>query len=868
MSVSLSHWHHLASGRDEALNTTDMHRDSQETGSPAHINYVPEGGTEEPDFMYVSVRRFAALRSLVSAFALVLFAIASTSARAVIVRGTVTDPLGAVIPGARIQLIQGTSVAAVAVSNPDGSFEIRSTGAGRFVLLTSAAGFSPGIDQDFYGGRTDIITRNVTLELASVTSQVTVTATGIPTPIQQASSAISFIPSTALATRVGIVDDLRQAPGQVAVQTGQYGGVASLFVRGGNSDANKILIDGVTSEDVGGRFDFGTVSSTALGNTEIYRGPDSVLYGSDAGASVVNFVTPRGSSLRPVLNYSGDAGNFHTYRNEAILSGAHDRFDYYGAFSRFDTSNALPMDEYHSATSAANIGFNINGDTQLRFTIRNAVSATGVPNAHDFFGISASGKQGDQDLYSGATLENRHNEWHNLVRYGIARKREQLTQFYPVGEPITAFGFTTYYGNNLTIRGANGYKATGQAAINYGGIYPMVNDQANNRDELYFQSDYTLSPHFIGLFGFRYENERGSFNDPAFFEFQKIQRTNFQYTLQFQGEFFNRLFYSAGGAIERNNLYGTAGTPRIGLAWVPVRPGPQLLHGTKLRANAATGVQEPSLSNEFTSLYHQLFEAGDTAAIAAYNVKPIQALRSRTFDVGIDQNILDQKLILKAGYFHNQFSHQIDFVDSGTLLKVFHIDTSAAELFGAVLNTLAFRAQGFEGELQYQPSNRIFIRGGYTYLASLVEQSFSTDAAYNGTLAENPNLPGIPIGSSYPLVGQRPFRRPPQTGFFTATYTRTKWSATLKGAFSSRSDDSTFLSYSDINGDNTLLLPNRNLDFGYQKLDAYGTYAATKHITVFAELNNLLSQQHIGPIGYPGLPFTFRAGLKVRVGGE
>jgi iron complex outermembrane receptor protein/vitamin B12 transporter len=170
--------------------------------------------------------------------------------------------------------------------------------------------------------------------------------------------------------------------------------------------------------------------------------------------------------------------------------------------------------------------------------------------------------------------------------------------------------------------------------------------------------------------------------------------------------------------------------------------------------------------------------------------------------------------------------------------------------------------------MQYAPSNHILLRGGYTYLASVVEQSFSTDAINNGTAAQNPNLPGIPIGSTTPLVGQRPFRRPPQTGFFSALYEKPKFSVALKGAFASRADDSTFLSYADANGDNTLLLPNRNLDFGYAKLDAYGTYAATRHVTAFAELGNLLSQQHIGPIGFPGLPFTFRTGLKVRIGGN
>ncbi len=392
--------------------------------------------------MSAPMHRSAVASSVRALFALaVVLFLAAPSARAVIVRGTVTDPLGAAVAGARVQLIQGPTVAAFAFTGADGSFEVRTAAPGRFLLLTSAHTFTPNIGQDFYGGRTDVVNRNVTLEIAAVTTAVTVTATGIPTPIQQVSSPVTLIPASDLATRVGIVDDLRQSPGITAIQTGQYGGAASLFVRGGNSDNNKILIDGIAAEDVGGHFDYGTVSSTALAGIELYRGPNSVLYGSDAGASVVNLVTPRGSSLRPVVNYSGDAGNFHTYRNEVTLSGARNRLDYYGAFSRFDSSNALPMDKYHSATSAANLGYNLTANTQARFTIRNAVSATGVPNAHDFFGISAASKQGDQDLYSGATVENRTSKWHNLVRYGIARKREQLVQFHPVGELIPVFGF-------------------------------------------------------------------------------------------------------------------------------------------------------------------------------------------------------------------------------------------------------------------------------------------------------------------------------------------------------------------------------------------------------------------------------------------
>jgi vitamin B12 transporter len=809
--------------------------------------------------MFTYARRLSATLALLIA--------ATLSANAVVVRGTVTDPLGAAVAGARIQLIQGKQVAAVAVSGPDGTYEIRSTAPGRFVLLTSARTFTPSIGQDFYGGRTDVVTRNITLELATVTAQITVTATGIPTPLQQSSSAITLIRQADLATRVGIVDDLRQAPGNVAVQTGQYGGVASLFVRGGNSTANKVLIDGVPANDVGGTFDFGNVSSTGLAGLEMYRGPNSALYGTDAQASVINLSTPRGSSTRPVIDYSGDAGNFHTYRNEVALSGAHNKFDYYGAFSRFDSSNSIERDRFHSSTSVANLGYDITANTQARFTIRNAVSGSGLPQAHNFYGISADGKQADQDIYSGLTLENRTlGTWHNLVRYGITRKREQEHAYTNVGNPITFdFGtgpFTEYFGNVVTIRGANGYSTTGQASF-------FIPEEASvsNRDELYYQTDYTFPYRITALFGFRYQNERGSF--VTAFSNEKIQRTNYQYTLQFQGDIKNRLFYSLGGGIEKNHLYGITGSPRIGLSYVPVRPGAHWFHGTKLRANIATGIQEPTLALEFASLYNQLLGSGDTADIAKFNIGPPGPQRSRTYDIGIDQNIIGQKLILKAGYFHNTFDHQLEGVSTGALIQIFGLPPSLADtVFTPYLNSQAFRAQGFETEIQYQPLHNLFIRGGYTYLDAVVLHSFSSDAFSNGFANNNPNFPGIPIGAEGPLVGARPFRRPPHSGFFAAQYTGNKFTAAFKGAMASRADDSTFLDGFDTNFGNSLLLPNRNLDFSYAKLDLYGTYSINHHIAVFTELGNLLSQHNIGPIGYPSLPFTVRAGLKVRVGGD
>jgi vitamin B12 transporter len=802
-----------------------------------------------------------------------------TAAHAVVVRGRVTDALGKAVPGARVQLVYAGQVQAISYADATGAYEIRYASGGRFTLLGSAAGFLPAIGQDFYGGATDVIAQDVVLSGNTVRQDVSVTATGIPTPLPQLTAPVSVIPGEAFATSVGVIDAMRQTPGAFLVQTGQTGGVTSLFMRGGNSTANLVLVDGIPADDIGGIFDYGTVSSTGIGHMELYRGPDSAMYGTDAGAAVITLDTPRGSTLKPLVTYSGDAGNLHSWRNEATVGGSLQRLDYFGAFSRFDTSNAIANDRYHSVTSAANIGYDINGNTQVRFTIRNGDSVQGLPGPYDFQGVSSSGRQGDQDLFSGLTIENRYKgNWHNLVRYGIARKREQSDEFGNVGNYLAydpgAFG-PGYVGNVVTIRGANGYAETGQVQLYNGNN----DDQASNRDQLYYQSDYSFSKHFVGLFGFRYDKERGVFNDYepayAFVEHEKVQRRNFEYNAQFQGSFWDRLFYSAGGAIEKNHLYGIAGTPRIGLTYVPVRSSTKIFHGTRLRANAATGVQEPTLALENSSLFDELVANGDAAVAAAQHIGPPGAQRSRTYDLGVDQNIFGEKLVLKVGYFHNMFDHQLEGVSGQALAQYFPQYRGLAPVllanpyFEAYVNSLAFRAQGAELELIWHPTPRLLVRGGYTYLAARVVQSYTSDELATGTSADvNPNLPTTPIGVFGPLAGGRPFRRPPNTGYFNVLYSRSKFTFAFKGAMASRSDDSTFLEYSDLNGGNTLLLPNRDLDFGYVKLDMSATYQVRRQVQLFTQLDNLLNDQHIGPIGYPGLPFTVRVGLKVRLGGD
>jgi iron complex outermembrane receptor protein/vitamin B12 transporter len=88
----------------------------------------------------------------------------------------------------------------------------------------------------------------------------------------------------------------------------------------------------------------------------------------------------------------------------------------------------------------------------------------------------------------------------------------------------------------------------------------------------------------------------------------------------------------------------------------------------------------------------------------------------------------------------------------------------------------------------------------------------------------------------------------------------------LSAAFASRSDDSTFLEGDDVNGGNSLLLPNLDLDPGYAKLDLGGNYQLLTWLGVYAQAENLLDNQHIAPIGYLGLPLNVRLGLRIQWG--
>ena len=813
-----------------------------------------------------------------SAIAAILIASIATVCPAASIRGVVTDPSGAKVSGANVIVLSNGIVVTSAVSSADGSYQVLTGADGRFFLVVSASTFRQVETPGFYAGRLDNIERNIVLEPEWVRDSIVVTATGTPTPQPQTSAAISVIGPADLALQENLVGALRLMPGTFVVQTGQRGAQSSLFVRGGDSDSTKILIDGIDAGDLGNQFSYGPLSTTAVESAEVYRGPNSNLYGAGAETGVVSLTTPHGTTSFPSLLFEGDAGNFNTSREQLEAAGAHNKLDYLGAFSWLQTGNALPNDEYHVATTAGNFGWQPSGTTQIRGTVHYGVDGTGVPNAWDFYHVADSATQKDQDLFISASIDNQTTpDFHQSVRYGLTRKREQYGLWQQDGSgDFDAFGDSL--GQVVTITGANGSSATGQAVLDYAQTYPYQYSLVSNRDQLLYQGDYRFTPHLTALIGFHYEDERGLEYIPSYSEDKTTERANYDYLASVHGDFKNRFFYTLGGSLEHYSQFGTLTSPRAGLSAYALRPRSGIFSGTRIIFNFGEANREPALTDQFGSLYNFLETNNYQSVAKELNITPLAAPQVRTYEGGAEQSFLSQRIVFRVSYFHNEFGREIEYVGGVLLPNVIPGLTPAQKQdlenalgfyytddYGLAVNTQAFRAQGIESTVESGIGRNIFLRGGYTYLDAVVQRSFDSD---NEALVDGyaPAYNGIPIGAISPLVGARPFRRAPHTGFFTASYSAQKLTAIFTSAFASRSDDSTYLEYADANGGNSLLLPNRNLDYGYAKLDLGGSYNLLSWLGVYARAENLLSEQHIAPIGYPSLPMNFRLGLKIQWG--
>jgi vitamin B12 transporter len=151
-------------------------------------------------------------------------------------------------------------------------------------------------------------------------SEVVVTATRIPTPIDKVLAPVVVINEAEIdrSAPTDISDLLRFHAGLELSRNGGPGQTTAVFIRGAESNHTLVLIDGV-------RMNPGTIGIAALQNippdmierVEVVKGPRSALWGTDAIGGVINVVTRRGSRD----GWSAEAGYGDYDTRKASLNG-------------------------------------------------------------------------------------------------------------------------------------------------------------------------------------------------------------------------------------------------------------------------------------------------------------------------------------------------------------------------------------------------------------------------------------------------------------------------------------------------------------------------------------------------------------------
>jgi vitamin B12 transporter len=231
-----------------------------------------------------------------------------------------------------------------------------------------------------------------------ILNPVVVTATRLPRSVDGVPAAVTVLRGVELRAQGihTVFEALRDVPGASVVQTGSYGGQTSLFLRGGQSNYVKVLVDGVPVNQPGGSFDFANLTTDNIERIEVLRGPASVLYGSDAVTGVVQIFTRRGTGASRA-EASVRAGTYGTLGWDAETSGGSRVASYSVSISRFASDGMYAFNnQYHNTVFSGLARVAPDDRTDATLTLRYGDNAfhfptngAGVPLDHNQFGYGS-----------------------------------------------------------------------------------------------------------------------------------------------------------------------------------------------------------------------------------------------------------------------------------------------------------------------------------------------------------------------------------------------------------------------------------------------------------------------------------------------
>jgi vitamin B12 transporter len=218
----------------------------------------------------------------------------------------------------------------------------------------------------------------------SFSDELTVTATGVETEVDEAPTAVTVVTRDEIddAQADRVVDMLRRVPGLSVVGSGDEGKLTSVFTRGTASNQTLVMLDGVRlNSTFFGGFDWSRLGTAGLGQAEIVRGPYSALWGADAVGGVINL---RSRRARDGFDgrFFGEGGSDGWRRLEADAGWANDLFDVYGSAYDRQSDGAIDNSDFSTRQFLVTAGISFGKRrSRLGVLAQNVETETGIPYA-------------------------------------------------------------------------------------------------------------------------------------------------------------------------------------------------------------------------------------------------------------------------------------------------------------------------------------------------------------------------------------------------------------------------------------------------------------------------------------------------------
>jgi vitamin B12 transporter len=426
---------------------------------------------------------------------------------------------------------------------------------------------------------------------------IIVTANRVEQPPESIGQAVTVINHDTLDTRQTAIltDILITTPGVTVSRTGGIGSVTSVRIRGAESAQTLVLIDGVRvndPSDPSGAYDFGNLlPANSIDRVEVLRGPNSVVWGSQAIGGIVAVTTEKPSDGF-AGQISGEYGSFDTTRGQAAIGYGTDTIKarFGGNFARTDGISAIAS----GTEKDGNRQYGANGRVDI------AIS--------DNFGIDLRG------YYSKNKTE--FDDGFFLADSNDVGRVKQLIGY----AGINAALFEGRFRNRVGISRA-------KIDRSYAGGFAFEADGKSDRIE--YQGDVMFGDTLRSVFGAEYE--KSSLRTFDAFSGTDRQKTDIgsvygQMIIQPTGG----LTLTAGARHDDHKQFGGKTTFGGNLAWN--------IGNTTIRSSYAEGFKAPTLS--------QLYGFGGSTSLRPELAKSI--------DAGIEQNLIDGRVKISATYFNRR----------------------------------------------------------------------------------------------------------------------------------------------------------------------------------------------------------------------